>query len=178
MLSTRFSLTPKWSEKGGGGRGVKSIFLVDLLRKTAAPPGYKAKHSEFLCDFSTFQNGEWSNWTQKTLTLLSQFENGIKSTKVSSGKKLYGILQLPFWAGQCLLDIHQIYAPVVSKLSELGYSPDYLTERPFHSGRLRTDYQTPLSNCAESPGELGFCNQPEEISVIPCTENRVYGCVG
>ena len=64
----------------GGGGGVKSIFLVDLLRKTAAPPGYKPKHSEFLGDFSTFQNGEWSNWTQKTLTLLSQFENGIKST--------------------------------------------------------------------------------------------------
>ena len=65
---------------GGGGGSVKSIFLVDLLRKTAAPPGYKPKHSEFLCDFSTFQNGESSNWTQKTLTLPSQFENGIKST--------------------------------------------------------------------------------------------------
>ena len=64
------------------------------------------------------------------------------------------------------------------KLSEFGYSPDYLTGWPFHSGRLGTDYQTPLSNCAESPRELGFCNQPEEISVIPCTENRVYGCVG
>ena len=100
------------------------------------------------------------------------------STKVSFGKKLYGILQSPFWAGQCFLDNHQIYAPVVSKLSELGYSPDNLSGRLFHSGRLRTDYQTPLSNCAESPGELGFCNQPEEISVIPCTENRVYGCVG
>ena len=78
MPSTRFSLTPKWG--GGGGGGVKSIFLVDLLRKTAAPPGYKPKHSEFLCVFSTFQNGESSNWTEKTLTLLSQFENGIKST--------------------------------------------------------------------------------------------------
>ena len=47
----------------GGGGGVRSIFLVDLLRKTAAPPGYKPKQSEFLFAFSAFRHGKWSNWT-------------------------------------------------------------------------------------------------------------------
>ena len=42
---------------------VRSIFLVHLLRKTAAPPGYKPKQSEFLFAFSAFRHGKWSNWT-------------------------------------------------------------------------------------------------------------------